>query len=168
MRRGRTAGWRGGWVEDSTIVWHSGSRPAGTGTAQGRGAAMTGCCSSRLAPSASPLRERSPRWGITASTPCLSFPHRSILHANARSWEGRAAPHGRGQHPTTSVRHPAALGLSPKAGCGELVCPHCPGLGTGLRTDRSGVQEVIGAIASPLGRRVCWLLETAELVVAHR
>ena len=36
-----------------------------------------------------------------------------------------------------------------------------------MGTDRPGVQEGMGAVTSPLGRRVWWLLGTAELVVAH-
>lgn len=93
---------------------------------------------------------------------------RASVSPTAASCMAMLGPGKTEQHRTTSARHPAALGLSPTASCGELVCPHCQGLGTGLRTDRPGVQEAMGAISSPLGRRVCWLLETAELVVAHR
>lgn len=101
MRRGRTAGWRCGWVEDSTIVWHSGCLAAGTGTARGEagGAAMPRLLQP-LAHAQGQPRVPHPWDGASQpASPCLSFPHRSTLHPQARPREARAARRGVGAAP---------------------------------------------------------------------
>lgn len=172
MERGE-GGLRCGRVEDSTIVWHSGCLATGTG--QGRG--LQCWAAAAPGPRPGPLPREAPSLGQgTQHLPCLSFPlPRSTLHPNAWQQEARAGGGAIGEHPTTNTHHqlwgpaprPVAsrAGVSPQPGVGDRFEARRRGRVWG-QTDRPGVWEVMGAIASPPGRRVWWLLGSAELVVA--
>lgn len=147
MQTGRTEGWErlgGGQHHRVALVRKDGDSPE------------QGC-------NASPCpRDRE----LQPAPPCLSFPHRSTLHPGTWPREARAAP--------TNPPHPADAGPSPTASCGHSCCVPTAGAGgqqkgKGLGTDGPGVQGVVDAIISLLGRRVWRLLGTAELpvVVAH-
>lgn len=114
-------GWRRGWVEDSTTVWHSIPPAAGTrtGTAPGPPPARDPRCP-QPCPWARP-------WLRPPPSPCLSFPLRSALRPSAWPRAAGVAWHGmgKGQHPQRHPREhpqPAAPGHSPRASCQLSRC----------------------------------------------
>lgn len=88
------------------------------------------------------------RWGGGGSTPPLTPTTQQLWGTAPRPVASRAS-------------------VSPRPGIGDRFEASRRGRVWG-QTDRPGVWEVMGAITSPLGRRVWWLLGSAELVVAHR